>query len=433
LLDKAQSSLPLDRSHNQSIVILSIGTFLEYFDLMLYVHMAIILNELFFPKTDPAIASLISSAAFCTTYFFRPIGALIFGWIGDNIGRKVTVLMTIVLMSFSCILMANLPTYAQIGISASWLLVICRIIQGISSMGEIIGAELYITETIKAPMQYPAVALIETCFALGGMAALGIATFFTTFNLNWRFAFWLGALLALVGSFARTRLRETPEFIDSKRKIRRDLELAEIDESNLKDNHITQEKVDKKTLLALFLMDCSWPACFYIAYIYCGDLLKDSFGFSGEQVIHQNFIVSIVEFLGSLSLVYLSSKIYPLKILKVKLIIFMPFILLCPYLFDHLRTSFDLLLIQSFIMLFGFFMSPAFPIFYRQLPVFRRFTYASLSFALSRALIYTITSFGLIYLVKYFGNLGLLILLIPISIGFAFGVNHFEKLDAQST
>src|SRR3954471_19812504 len=84
----------LNREQKEAVGLLSIGTFLEYFDLMLYVHMAVILNELFFPKTDPAIATLISSAAFCTTYFFRPIGALIFGWIGDNIGRKVTVLMT---------------------------------------------------------------------------------------------------------------------------------------------------------------------------------------------------------------------------------------------------------------------------------------------------------------------------------------------------
>ena len=212
----------LDKDQKQSIFILSIGTFLEYFDLMLYVHMAVILNELFFPKTDPAIATLISSAAFCTTYFFRPSGALIFGWIGDNIGRKVTVLMTILLMSLSCLLMANLPTYAQIGISASWILIICRIIQGMTSMGEIIGAELYLMETIKPPIQYSAVALIEACFALGGMAALGVAAFFITFGLNWRFAFWLGAVLALVGSFARTNLRETPEFIDGRRKIRRD-------------------------------------------------------------------------------------------------------------------------------------------------------------------------------------------------------------------
>ncbi|MBP7007106.1 MAG: MFS transporter, partial [Candidatus Pacebacteria bacterium] len=91
---------------------------------MLYVHMAVLLNELFFPKTDPDTASILSAFAFCSTFVFRPFGALIFGWLGDNISRKATVVITTALMAFSCILMANLPTYSQIGIAASWLITI---------------------------------------------------------------------------------------------------------------------------------------------------------------------------------------------------------------------------------------------------------------------------------------------------------------------
>lgn len=64
------------------------------------------------------------------------------------------------MMAISCIVMANLPTYAQIGVTAAWLITICRIVQGISSMGEVIGAELYVTEITKPPVQYPAVSLI---------------------------------------------------------------------------------------------------------------------------------------------------------------------------------------------------------------------------------------------------------------------------------
>ena len=82
----------LDKDQKRAVSLLSIGTFLEYFDLMLYVHMAVLLNELFFPKTDPHTASLLAAFAFCSTYIFRPIGALIFGFIGDYVGRKVTVI-----------------------------------------------------------------------------------------------------------------------------------------------------------------------------------------------------------------------------------------------------------------------------------------------------------------------------------------------------
>lgn len=110
----------LNREQKEAVGLLQIGTFLEYFDLMLYVHMAVLLNELFFPKTDPHTASLITAFAFCSTYVLRPFGALIFGWIGDNIGRKSTVIITTTMMAISCMLMANLPTYAQIGISAAF-------------------------------------------------------------------------------------------------------------------------------------------------------------------------------------------------------------------------------------------------------------------------------------------------------------------------
>ena len=98
--EKIQTSLT--KEQKEAVGLLSIGTFLEYFDLMLYVHMAILLNELFFPKTDPFTSSLLAALAFCSTFVFRPFGALIFGYIGDNIGRKHTVMITTFMMSISC-------------------------------------------------------------------------------------------------------------------------------------------------------------------------------------------------------------------------------------------------------------------------------------------------------------------------------------------
>ena len=132
---KTSEQRTLTREQKEAVGLLSIGTFLEYFDLMLFVHMAVLLNELFFPKTDPFTASLLAAFAFCSTYLLRPIGALIFGYIGDNIGRKHTVIITTMMMSGSCVVMSVLPTYAEIGITASYTIIICRIIQGMSSMG----------------------------------------------------------------------------------------------------------------------------------------------------------------------------------------------------------------------------------------------------------------------------------------------------------
>jgi MFS transporter, MHS family, proline/betaine transporter len=105
----------LTREQKESIALLQIGTFLEYFDLMLYVHMAVLLNELFFPKTDPLTARLIGALSFSSVFILRPFGAIIFGYIGDNFGRKLTVIITTILMAVSCIIMYILPTYNEIG------------------------------------------------------------------------------------------------------------------------------------------------------------------------------------------------------------------------------------------------------------------------------------------------------------------------------
>ncbi len=109
MLGYVKEQTTLTREQKEAAGILSTATFLEYFDLMLYVHLAVLLNELFFPKYEPSVTSLLSAFTFCSTFIFRPLGAYIFGRIGDKLGRKSTVIMTTTLMALSCIVMANAP------------------------------------------------------------------------------------------------------------------------------------------------------------------------------------------------------------------------------------------------------------------------------------------------------------------------------------
>ncbi|WP_417905237.1 MFS transporter [Candidatus Tisiphia endosymbiont of Micropterix aruncella] len=421
----------LTREQKQAVGLLSIGTFLEYFDLMLYVHMAAFLNEIFFETTDPHTSSLMTSFAFCSTFVFRPVGAVIFGWLGDNIGRKSTVIITTFMMAASCLVMANLPTYAQIGSLAAWILTICRIVQGISSMGEMTGAALYITETINPPAQYAGVGLMWVCGALGEVAALGIASLVTAYGFNWRAAFWLGAIVALIGSVARTTLRETPEFADAKRQLKRVFVQTNTDTSTLKSHPLWTEKVSKKAAISFFLLLSPGPVCFYFIFIYCGNILQTSFGYTISEVIHHNFIICIIEFLTILILSRLSLKVYPLLTLRVILIICSVFIVFCPYWLNNLHSPYELFLIQFIIVLLDECLGPAMPIFYKSFPVFKRFTCVSMTFAMSRALMYVITSFGFAYLIDHFGNYGLWVIMIPTIVGFAYGLLHFEKLEKK--
>lgn len=103
--------------------------------------------------------------------------------------------------------------------------------------------------------------------------------------------------------------------------------------------------------------------------------------------------------------------------------------LICPYLLDNIRDPNYLLLLQSAIIFFACDSSPATSIFYRYFPVFKRFTYIGFLYALSRTVTYLTTAFGFIYLIDYFGNYGVLIIMMPISIGYFLGLKHFENLE----
>jgi len=422
----------LTREQKESIGLLQIGTFLEYFDLMLYVHMAVLLNELFFPETDPLTTRLIAALSFSSVFILRPFGALIFGYIGDNFGRKLTVIITTTLMAVSCIIMYILPTYNDIGITASYIMILCRAMQGMSSMGEVIGAEIYLTETIKRPTIFPVVGFITVSLTLGGVAALAIASLATTEGFNWRYAFLIGTIIAMVGGLARTRLRETPDFVNAKKEIQSVFEKTGVDIKLLDKSPIYNEKANKITAIAYFLLECSAPTCFFLIYAYSANILKEVHDYTPGQIIHQNFIVTVIEFFTILLITCLSFRIYPLKILKVKLIIFACFIFILPFIFQYSTSPVGIMLAQLGIVFFGVNVLPAGPIFYSHFPIFKRFTYTGFAYALSRAIMHLTTSFGFIFLFEYLGHYGILVIMIPILIGFSFGLNHFEKLDKKN-
>ncbi|WPX96133.1 MFS transporter [Candidatus Bandiella euplotis] len=146
----------LSRQQKEAVALLSIGTFLEYFDLMLYVHMAVLLNGLFFPQDNPTTAKLMGALAIVMTFVLRPIGGFVIGWIGDEIGRKATIVITTLIMATSCLMMATVGTYAEIGITATIIVMVCRMLQGFSSLGEVMGASLYLSEIFKPPHRYMA-------------------------------------------------------------------------------------------------------------------------------------------------------------------------------------------------------------------------------------------------------------------------------------
>jgi MFS family permease len=425
----------LNREQKEAVGLLQLGTFLEYFDLYLYVHMAVLLNEIFFPKYDPHTTSILAAATFCSTYVFRPIGALIFGRIGDRVGRKATIIITTSMMAISCIIMANLPTYAQIGITAAWIMIFCRIAQSLSSMGEVVGAEVYLTEMIHRPARYPAVAFLEVSSNLGALLALGIAFYVTSSGLNWRFAFWAGAAIAIVGAVARRRLRETPDFLEMKRQwLKKGIEEMNLEPDPVKGakhNAVWKEPVRAKTLGSYFFISCGWPLCMYIVYFYFNPLLKESFGYSSEDIIKHNFFLMLISVATNILVTYFSYRIHPLKINKIRGTLGLFLIISLPFLMMNVTSIVQLFLIQALILIVPLNDMPSVAVFLRNFPLYRRVTFASLLWSLSRALMFVVTSFGLIYLGSYFGHFGLWIIALPTAFGFLYGINHFKELERK--
>ncbi len=411
----------LDRKQKEAVGLLSIGTFLEYFDLMLYVHMAVLLNDLFFPKTDPFTASLLSAFAFCSMYLLRPFGALIFGYIGDKIGRRIIVIMTTFVMACSCCIIAMLPTYNQIGLSAAVIITLCRMLQGLSSMGEVVASEIYLTELIRKPFVYPAVSLLSVACILGGTVALLISFIAVKSEYLWRGAFFFGALVAIIGFRARLSLKETTIFADARKRLK----------INKKQKNIDFLKANYKTMLSFFFMQCTWPTCFYFAFIYCGDLLKTQLNYSPTEVISHNIIVSLIQLIGYSTFCILSYKISPLKILQFKLYGFAIFTVFCPFMLDTAITSNNILFIQATLLILASADIPAAPVIYSHFPILQRFRSTVFIYAVSRLIMYTVGSLGLVYLVKVFGNYGILFVMLPLTIGVLFACRHFQNLEGE--
>ncbi len=384
-----QNSAKMTKPQKEAVAILSIGTFLEYFDLMLYVHMAVLLNDLFFPKTDdPFTNSLYAATAFCSTYLLRPVGALIIGYIGDNIGRKHTVLITTFTMSISCVIMTMVPTYAQIGIAATWIVTLCRVLQGFSSMGEIIGAEVYITEILKRPINFVASSIIGISYSVGTLAALGIATFVISFGLNWRIAFAVGAFIAVVGFVARTTLRETADFVDYKKRIKEKSDFPQL-------KHNIKEKFNKKTFFSYFSIELCHPIFFYMIYIYTSTLLK-RLDYPLDHIISQNLKVTLMFVATQFAYVYLVKIFHPLLIVRVRsilLCISFPFAL---YILHNASNDSDVFIFQALLV----FLSPLTTgslrtVVFKSFAVSKRFMSSSLGFAFSHVLGYVVASFGI--------------------------------------
>ncbi|MGA4468022.1 MFS transporter [Enterobacter hormaechei] len=205
---------------NKKVLIASLtGSSIEWFDYFLYgTAAALVFNKIFFPMVDPVIGLILSYLSFSLTFFIRPIGGVLFAHIGDRIGRKKTLVLTLSLMGGATVMIGLLPTYDMIGMWAPALLILMRIIQGMGIGGEWGGALLLAYEYAPEKRKGFFGSIPQAGVTIGMLMATFIVSLMTLFSeedflsWGWRIPFLLSSVLVILGLWIRKDIDETPDF-----------------------------------------------------------------------------------------------------------------------------------------------------------------------------------------------------------------------------
>ncbi len=213
----ADSPRPRTSISRASIAVAAFSTVLEWYDFTLYLYFATVLSRVFFGAGEIALTATLAS--FAIAYLLRPLGGFVFGHIGDRFGRRRTMLLSVALMTMTMLGTALLPTHAQAGAAAGWLLFLLRCLMGFSVGGEYIAIVAYLLEGAPPNRRGLITSMASAFSEVGGLLAVGVCLLavnsMSAANLNswgWRIPFFVGAVLAASVWIARTTMQESPDF-----------------------------------------------------------------------------------------------------------------------------------------------------------------------------------------------------------------------------
>lgn len=264
-------------SYRQVATAACFGTFLEWYDFLTFAALASHLAQIFFPQTDPVAALLASLATFGVGMVVRPLGAALFGSLGDRIGRRTVFLITIVLMGGATFLVGLLPTYAQAGLLAPALLVLLRLAQGLAVGGEIGGAAVYLTEHAPGGRRGAYTSVLQLMGPLGMMVSsaqvVALQTWLSPAEFaawGWRVPFLVSLVLLVISIKSRLNLHESPIF----RLLR---EQRAVSKTPLRECFADRRTLGRMGLL-FFCISSGGSLLFFSAQVYTGIFLKSSVG-----------------------------------------------------------------------------------------------------------------------------------------------------------
>ena len=212
-----EAATPIEGISKGSLAIAAFSTIVEWYDFTLYLYFATVLARIFFGPGEAAL--LTALGGFAIAYLMRPLGAIFFGHIGDRIGRRHMLLLSVALMTAAMLATALLPTYAQIGATAGWLLFLLRCVMGFSVGGEYTGVVAYLLEGAPTAKRGLIASLASAASEIGALLAVAISALTVALldeaslqSWGWRIPFLFGSALAGTVWIARSTMEESPEF-----------------------------------------------------------------------------------------------------------------------------------------------------------------------------------------------------------------------------
>ena len=223
-LNAAPTSPPVDAKTIRLVITASsLGTVFEWYDFFIYGTLAAVIGRLFFPSDNPTLQLLLALASFAVGFGFRPLGAVLFGYLGDKLGRKYTFLVTITLMGLATAAVGLVPTYASIGVAAPLILLFLRVLQGLALGGEYGGAAIYVAEHAAANKRGFYTSFIQASVAGGFLLSLAVVLGTQALMSEaawaawgWRVPFLFSIVLLAISLWMRLKLSESPVFKEMK-------------------------------------------------------------------------------------------------------------------------------------------------------------------------------------------------------------------------
>src|SRR5690606_23700551 len=278
----------------------SVGTLIEWYDFYIFGTLAAVISTQFFPAEHPKAAFLLTLASFAVGFVVRPFGALVFGRLGDMIGRKYTFLLTLIIMGSSTFLIGLVPSYQTIGLASPILVVVLRLLQGLALGGEYGGAATYVAEHSPAAKRGFYTSFIQTTASLGLFVSLAVILL-VRLNLSeeafaswgWRLPFLFSIFLVAISIYIRLRMQESPLFAKLKAS-------GNVSRNPIKESFGKKENL-KYVLIALFGATAGQGVVWYTGQFYALSFIQKT---CNIEYVQSYYILAMALVLGTPLFIY---------------------------------------------------------------------------------------------------------------------------------